>query len=416
MSAGLPSLAWRNLWRNRRRTIVTLCSIAFGTTLAVLYTGMGDSNFGKMIELAARLGGGHVTVQHPEYLETPTFSRIVADAEQRREGLLADPAIDRATLRIAGNVMISSAEQSQGAGFIAFDPAREDVSTLSLLEALDEGELFADAGARGIVLGAKLAERLGVRLGKKIVYTLTDRNGEIVQEAARVIGLVRTGSPSVDGALCLLPLSRVQKLLGYEPDEVLQIALFLRDQRAAEATAARLADAVGPEAAAVPWFVNQPELASFITMKVVGARIMEIIIMLLVAAGIFNTLFVSVMERVREFGIMIAIGFSPGQIFRLVMWESLWLALVGLVAAAATTAWPYWYLANRGLDVASLTGMDLEGTEVAGVTTTPILSAAIYPDHLAVIVCAAIAATLCAGLYPAWSAGRVAPVESIRVV
>ena len=82
MSAHLPEMAWRNLWRNRRRTIVTLSSIAFGTMLAILFTGLGDSNFSGMIDLAARMGGGHVTLQHPEYLELPTFSRTVKQRER----------------------------------------------------------------------------------------------------------------------------------------------------------------------------------------------------------------------------------------------------------------------------------------------------------------------------------------------
>ena len=101
----------------------------------------------------------------------------------------------------------------------------------------------------------------------------------------------------------------------------------------------------------MPWHQTQPELAGFITMKVAGARSSKLIIMILVAAGIFNTLFVSVMERMREFGIMMAIGFSPARLFGLVMWESLWLGLVGLVLAAAVTAGPYYYLATTGLDL-----------------------------------------------------------------
>ncbi len=416
MATQLPSMAWRNLWRNRRRTIVTLSSIAFGTMLAILFTGMGDSNFSGMIDLAARLGGGHVSLQHPEYLELPTVGRTIQNASHLRETALGDPQVERATLRITGNVMVSSADQSQGAGFIAFDPQAEDASTLSVLDAVAEGQLFASAADRGIVLGAGLAEKLGVGLGKKVVYTLTDKRGEIVQEAARVIGLVRTGAPSVDAGLCLLPLDRVRQLLGYGDGEVLQVALFLRDQRAAEATAKRLSSAVGPGAVALPWFVVQPELSGFIAMKVASARVMELIIMMLVAAGIFNTLFVSVMERMREFGIMIAIGFSPGHLFRLVMWESLWLALVGLALGALATAGPYWYLAEVGVDLAAAANVDVAGSEVAGIAMTPILHVGIYADHLLAIVTAALLATLAAGLYPAWSAGRVAPVESIRIV
>jgi ABC-type lipoprotein release transport system permease subunit len=410
----LGSMAWRNLWRHRRRTLLTLSSIAFGVMLAVLFTGMGDSNFSEMIHLAARLGGGHVTIQHPEYLEKPTLGRTVADAERLRASALRDPDVVRAVARITGNLMIATASQNYGAVFIAFDPGAEDESTLSLLEARSEGEMFSSSRDPGIILGARLAENLDAGLGRKVVYTLTDKNGEIVQEAARVSGIVRTGAPSVDAGLCLLPIDRLRKLLGYRPDEAVQVAVFLRDHRRADAVAQRLGDLFGTEVSALPWYRLQPELSGFITMKVAGARFMEAIIMILVAAGIFNTLFVSVMERVREFGILMAIGFSPASLFGLVMCESLWLGLAGLVLAAAITAGPYYYLATVGIDLTSQLGGT--GSEVAGVAVSPVMHVAIFPENLLLIASAALLATLLSGLYPAWKAGRVVPVESIRLV
>ncbi len=414
MALDLGSMAWRNLWRNRRRTVLTLVSIAFGTMLAVIFTGMGDANFAAMIDLAARMGGGHVTLQHPEYLDAPTLGRTVPGASRLREIALRDPAVRRATLRVSGNLMLATAGQSYGAGFIAFDPTLEDASTLSVLDALVEGELFPTADSRGVILGVRLAEKLGVRLGRKVVYTLTDRHGEIVQEAARVVGLVETGSPTIDAGLCLLSLGRAREVLGYADDEALQVALFLEDQRTAQVVASRLEAALAPGVAALPWFAIQPELAGFISMKVASARFLEVIIMLLVAAGIFNTLFVSVMERVREFGIMLALGFSPAMIFGLVMCESLWLALLGLLLAGAVSAAPYWYLSEVGIDLTSQIGAG--GSEVAGVAVSPVMQVGIYADHLVAIGIAALLATLLSGLYPAWSAGRVEPVESIRIV
>jgi ABC-type antimicrobial peptide transport system permease subunit len=148
-------------------------------------------------------------------------------------------------------------------------------------------------------------------------------------------------------------------------------------------------------------------------MKVASARFMEAIIMLLVAAGIFNTLFVSVMERMREFGIMRAIGWSQAQISGLVMFESLWLALVGLEIAALVTAGPYWYLSEMGIDLAA---MGVAGTEVAGVAMTDVMRVGIFPENAVMIAVAAVLATLLSGIYPAWSAGRVVPVEAIRLV
>lgn len=415
----LTSMAWRNLWRHRRRTLLTLSSIAFGTTLAWLFTGLGDANWRQMIDLAARIGGGHVTLEHAEYLDSPTLSRTVTEASSLAAVALEDPAVVRVVTRISGNLMIASASRNYGAGFIAFDPDVEDAETLSLLEAIEEGELFESKGKGGIVLGAKLAENLHVDVGYKVVYTLTDRNGEIVQEAVRVSGLLRTGAPTVDGALVLLPLEYVRRSLRYRPDEAVQVAVFLDDQRAADEVAARLASRIaardGGDVAVLPWHVLQPELAGFIAMKVGGAWIMEAIIMLLVAAGIFNTIFVGVMERMREFGILRAIGWSPGQLGRLVITESALLATAGIVLALLVTAGPYWYLNTVGFDLmAAMT--DGQGAEVAGVALTSRMYVDIYPENALMIGGAAILATLLSGVYPAWRAGRVDPAETIRLV
>jgi ABC-type lipoprotein release transport system permease subunit len=149
-------------------------------------------------------------------------------------------------------------------------------------------------------------------------------------------------------------------------------------------------------------------------MKVSGSQLFEVIIMILVAAGIFNTLFVSVMERLREFGILVAIGTSPWHLFRLVMWESLLLGLAGLVSAAIVTAWPYYYMNRHGVDFSAMIGEG--GTEIAGVGMESTLYVSIYPENALIICVAVLLATLLAGLYPAIKAGRVAPVDTIKLV
>jgi len=410
----LYAMAWRNLWRNARRTILTLISIAFGVTLAVLATGMGDSNWTQMINLAARLGGGHVTLQHPEYLDTPTLSRTV-----QLDGLpalaLQDPDVERVVARISGQLMLSTAGQSYGAGFVALDPAAEDVETFSIIEALHEGEMFDSATDSGVILGARLAENLDARLGKKVVFTLTDKEGEIVRDVARVRGIVKTGAPTVDGGLSIFAIDRMREVLGYGPNEVVQLGVFVNDQRRSGAVAQRLTGQIGSDVAALTWDTTQPDLASFIIMKVAGAVFMEIVIAILVAAGIFNTLFVSVMERTREFGIMMALGFSPGRLFRLVMLESLWLGLVGLVCAVLLTALPYWYMSTTGIDLSGMLG-EGQSSEVAGVAMASKMYIRIFPENAMLIAGLALFATLLSGLYPALHAGRLEPVESIRLV
>lgn len=406
-------MAWRNLGRNRRRTLLTLASIAFGVFLAIFSMASQDRNWQDMIDLGARMGGGHVTLQHPEYLDTPSLSRTVTGTDALIEAAYGTGQVVRAVERLSGQLMVSTARESYGASFIAFDPGAEDLTTLSYLEAVSEGEMFAADDPTGMVLGAQLAQNLGAELGDRVVYTASDRSGEIVAGLGRVRGILRTGSPSIDVGMVLLPIEAARGVLGFAPDEATQVAIFIGDHRRSEALAARLQGQLGDEVAAVPWFEGRPDLYTFIAMKVGGGVIMIGIIALMVAAGIFNTVFVSVMERLREFGIMMAVGFSPAKLFRLVVYESVWLGVIGLALAAVLTSGPYLYLSRVGIDMGAMLGDS--PTEISGVAMATQLSFGIYPENALRIVLLAFAAVVLAGIYPAWRAGRVRPVESIRI-
>ena len=406
-------MAWRNLGRNRRRTVLTLASIAFGVFLAIFSMASQDRNWQDMIDLGARMGGGHVTLQHPEYLDTPSLSRTVTGTDALIEAASGDPEVDRAVERLSGQLMVSTARESYGASFIAFDPEAEDLNTISYLEAVSEGEMFAADDPTGMVLGAQLAQNLGAELGDRVVYTATDRSGEIVAGLGRVRGILRTGAPSIDVGMVLLPIEAARGVLGFASDEATQVAIFVTDHRRSEALAARLQEQVGDEVAAVPWFEGRPDLYAFIAMKVGGGVIMIGIIALMVAAGIFNTVFISVMERLREFGIMMAVGFSPAKLFRLVVYESVWLGVIGLVLAGMLTIGPYLYLSRFGIDMGAMLGNS--PTEISGVAMATQLKFGIYPENAVRIVALAFVAVVLAGIYPAWRAGRVRPVESIRI-
>lgn len=409
----LPIVAWRNLWRHKRRTILTLLSIAFGIFLAVLFTAMQDRSFADFIDAAARMGSGHVTIQHSDYLDTPKLSLPVGNGEQLMALALADDDVEQVVERVTGQLMIATSRDSSGALFVGYDPARETIDTLAFLDGLTEGRLFESSSESSIILGSRLAYNLDLELGDRVVYQLVDRNGDRNGGVGQLVGLVETGVPSADAALCLLPIDSAREVVGYQPDESSQIALFLGDSRRSDDVAARLNQDLEAGVGAFTWDTIKPDLSGFIAMKVGGARFMEIVIMLLVAAGIFSTLFVSVMERSREFGIMMAIGHSPRQVFGLVMWESVWFALVGVAAGVLVTAFPYWHLSKNGIDMSQ---MVKEGTEVGGVGFDPILNVGIYPENAVLIGVAVIAATLLAGLYPAWRAARIHPVDSIKLV
>ncbi|MBN1608890.1 MAG: ABC transporter permease [Polyangiaceae bacterium] len=410
----LRTMAWRNLGRNRRRTAITVASIALGAFLAVLFTALQDRSFADFIDTAARLGGGHVTVQHVGYLDTPSLTRTVGDVEPVQRLALKRAHARHAAPRITGQALVASADDNVGAMLVGYDPAQDGPHTLGLLEGLRAGRLFATAHDDGVILGKTLAERLRVNIGDRVVYTLTDKQGELTSGMGRLVGIVSVGTPSLDGGLLLVPIDTLRRVLGYGPREATMVAIFLADSRSSSRAAAQLNRHVGPGLKALTWSEVRPELNAFIAMKVGGARFMELVILALIAAGIFNTLLVSVMERAREFGIMMAIGFSRGQLFRLVVWESLWLGLLGLLAGGLATVGPYFYLARNGVDLSTMTGSG--GAEIAGVGFDPHVRVGIFPENLVAIAVIILLVTVVTGLYPAGRAGRLEPVAAIKLV
>lgn len=377
-------------------------------------TAMQDRSFADMIDTSAKLGSGHVTVQDVEYRDLPSLKRSVTGGDAIMNAALAHPQVIGAVPRISASAMLATASESFGSVMVAYDPDKETEATLAYIEGLDEGALFEGPMDKGIVLGATLAQNLGAGLGDKIVYTMMGKDGDIKAGLARLKGTLKTGTPSVDASIALMPIGTLRETIGYAADESTQIAIFIDDPRKSEAVAEALAPGTPEGLVSLPWSEVQPDLAGFIAMKVGGSRFMELVIMLLVAAGIFNTLFVSVMERMREFGIMTALGFTPGQVFSLVMLESLWLGLVGLASGAVITYPLYAYLAKTGIDLTAAMGG--KATEVAGVGFDPLLKVGIFPENLVLIGAFVLGATLLSGVYPAWRAGQVEPVKAIKMV
>jgi len=410
----LAKLAWRNLWRRKRRTLITAFSIAFGVLLAVTFTGTGDYAYTNMINASADMGMGHITIEPVGYHQTPSLDKRLQQAGQIRDTVLSINGVGNAYVRIIGQAMFASATKNVGGMFIAIDPEQETEPHNLLMRSLVEGKLFADKKGRGIVIGTKLAEKLNLRLGKKLVYTTTDVQGEIVSEIARVTGIFHTGVNEVDGALVLLPIDRIRQTLNYQAHEATLVATLINDHRDArrmqDTIAAQLTDS-SPEI--LTWQQTQPEMAGVVAMDRSSNYISQLLVGLLITAGILNTLLMSVLERTREFGVMIAIGMAPRILFKLVILESFWMALLGLILGIVITAPWYWYLANVGIDFSAAMGTDYSA---GGVLIDPIFKIRLYAESVTAILLGVFMLTMISGLYPAWRAGRIPPVESLKAM
>ena len=410
----LAKMAWRNLWRNKRRTMITLSSIAFGLFLSSHFFAIGDDNFSRMIDSAAKLGAGHVTVEPLDYRNTPSLDKTITQTDEILEMARNFPGINHAARRITGQAMFATAGNSIGGAFMAIDPATENIDSFLLIDKIVEGEMFDSADAKGIIIGRKMADKLDLRLGKKLVYTMTNKDGEITSSLARVKGIYKTGIDGLDGFFGLFTLGSMQKVLGYQPDEVSQVAILIDDNRDSTKIANALIKQLGRSNIFITtWHKTQQELAGAIAMKKSGNYMFQVIMMILIMAGILNTLLMSVMERMREFGVLVAIGLSPGRLFGMVLWEAFWLALLGLLVGVLLTSPSAYYLHTTGWDIAPYMTQDFD---MGGVIWEPIIYFNMYLNHALFLVGLIFTITILSGLYPAWKAGRVIPVEAIKTI
>ena len=410
----LGKIAWRNLWRRKRRTLITGISIGFGVMLAVTFTGTGDYGYTNMINTSAIMGLGHVTIEPHGYNQTPSLDKRLRKTGQIRERVLAMPGVNDAIVRIMGQAMFASASKTIGGMFMGIDPAQESPEQNLLIRSLVQGEVFSGKDSRGVVVGSKIAEKLNLRIGKKLVYTTTDVSGEIVSEIARVTGIFKTGVNEVDGGMVLLPINSVRTTLHYDAQDATLLAVIINDQRYAERMRDKISLAEGdPQIEVLSWQQTQTEMAGIITMDRSGNYISQFLIGLLIAAGILNTLLMSVLERTREFGVMMAVGMSPRTLFMLVVVESLWLAIIGIVIGIIITAPWYAYLYYVGLDFSGAIGEDYSA---GGILVDPLIRIRLYKESIIAILTGVFSLTLLAGLYPAWRAGRIPPVESLKAM
>lgn len=406
--------AWRNLWRRKRRTLITAFSVGFGMALFVTFTGSGDYTYTRIIDSGATMGYGHVTVEPKGYNNTPALDKKISGASVIREEVAGLPGVRNAIVRISGQAMFATAAKNVGGIFLAVDPASETPENNIFLRTIVRGGMFGDTRGRYAVIGSKMAEKLKLDLGKKLVVTLTDVDGEIVSEIGRVTGIFKTGVQDIDSGVVLLPIDRMRTALKYGPDEATFVSVLVDDQR----KSARIRDEISSriprtEAEVLTWHDTQPDLAGIIAVDRAGNYLFQVLVGMLIGAGILNTMLMSVLERVHEFGVMIAIGLSPGLLIRLVLMEAIWIALIGIAMGLILFSPWYAFLLFKGIDLSQMVG---EGYSAGGAVVDPVMKLRLHGSSAVIILTGVFGLTMASALYPAFRASRVNPVDSIKVI
>jgi ABC-type lipoprotein release transport system permease subunit len=406
----LPRLALRNLARNRRRTSITALAIASGVALLIFASGFGDGMHGQMIDAGIQASAGHVVVQGEGWQRKREIEIVVPRSLEVRARLreaLPDAVI---VPRVFFSGLLTSPQGSVGVGLVGVDPAQE-ARVNDIDDKLVEGA-YLDDRPDGVVLGKTLAKALRVGVGDKVVL-MTQRDGEIESRLFRVRGVFSVGIDEIDGFFAHVPLPAAQRLLGLG-DDVTQLAAHIdshRDTaRVTRAARAALADHEG--LAVLPWHDALPELAEWIVYDDAGLYVLLLVIALIVAMGITNTVLMSVFERIPEFGVMMALGTRPSQLARLVLAEACLLGAGAVLLGAALGVGLNELLAINGVDFTELAGG--QTMEAGGVP----LDLHMYPDlswvKVGLFVALSFAMTVLAAAWPAWKTAKLRPIECLQ--
>ncbi|MCK5808551.1 ABC transporter permease [bacterium] len=399
-------LAWRNLFRNKRRTILASLAIGLGLSAVIFTDALMGGITNNFISTATGSWMGEGQVHSVGFRNTQEIENIIKNREKAEKILHNDPHIKSSAPRVISTGMITSPTEVQSVLLAAVDPQQE--RTVSrIANAVKEGEFLSSAEGREILIGVKLATVLEVEIGDKVVLTAAQAfNGELAQEMFRIKGIFDMGSRDMNGSFALIPLKTAQKMLNLK-DGIHEIAFQFKDIKQSTDTTLPLwkeLKATGNEP--LNWGELMTELSTMLEMTDFALGLSSLILFIIVSAGIVNTLFMSLYERMFEFGVLKAIGTRPFQLGKLIVLEAASLgaisSLFGMLIAAGI------------LLLTSYTGIDYRGTEFVSVAITDLLYPVVQIHQFIIYPLGMIFFIMVVGIYPAWYAARITPATAMR--
>jgi len=404
----LTALAFRNLWRNRRRTLLTLSAMVVSAALLILSLGVFSGMIDDMLRTTTRLYHGHLVLATPAYHAHRDLHAVLAETAADQAALAGIDGLLGSTPRLRAFGLLSAAASSQPVEILGVDPAREPLVT-NLHQQLVAGRYLRPGEAGAVVIGSVLAKKLGAAVGSEVVVVTQAADGSIGNDLLTVCGIFTTGDSRHDGRLAVTPLPWLQQLLVLD-GRIHEVTLAIAEPLEAFAAADRLNAELPAGIEARDWGDLLPEMREVIASFDVSRMIVVGILYFATALGILNTCFMSVMERTREFGLLLAAGMRPWGIRRLVLLETLFLGLLGSALGLLGGLLLTWYM--------QAVGIDLSGTitpiTYAGSTILPRLRAVFDLANFLVPAGMLIVIALLAGFLPANRAARLDPVAALR--
>lgn len=406
-------LAWRNLWRNRTRTAITMTAITLSLALMLIVRGISDYSYEQMLGSADKAAGGSVLVNAAGYWDSRGSELVIDDGDAVVATVRA--ALPKATVlpRVIIQGLLSSSHGNQGLEVQGIDPEAEDAFR-HIKRYLAEGDFLDGDHKQPLVLGRGIADDLGVKLGDRVVLTATDPQGEMVRALFRLSGVLDSGSRSIDDAAAYTTLAAARQAVSMGGG-LTQVGVVLAPAASPDDAKRALLAAFGAKASALEvltWSEAMPEIIALIELDSKMGQVMMFAVFIIVVFGIANTLLMAVMERIRELGLLSGLGMTPQRVGGLVLAETVLLALVSITLALGIALAAHATLQVYGIDMAAFSEGEVEMSGV--IVENLVMHSTIVPAKWLASIGAVFVLVVVAALYPAWRATRVNPTEAMR--
>lgn len=400
-------LAWRNLWRNHRRTIVMVSAITTGVWAMIFMTALMRGMVNEMIRDGIRALPGHIQAHHADFRDDPSINNLIPVADSLIAEIFSNADLEGWASRVRVPAVISSERESRGVTLLGVDPLHEK-SLGAVGSNIVEGRSLEDIDDTGVVIGRKLADKLDTRLGKRVVLMSQDPGNDIADRGYRVVGIFEANLEQHEEAFVFAGKATVQRMLGIE-DRVTEIAVMAPNYRDLEGLTGYVRELTGDKLEVLPWQKLDNYLGSMLKVMDGFVLVWLIVVFLALSFGLVNTLVMAVFERVREIGLMLALGMRPFSILAQVMVESALLLVIGLFLGNAL-AYASVVSLKDGIDVSAVA----EGMEMFGYASILYPAQELKDTIMANVVVLVLG--FLASLSPAWRASRYDPIEAITKV
>jgi putative ABC transport system permease protein len=326
----LIKLAWRNIWRNKRRSFLTLAAVTFAVLMAIGMRGIQLGTYALNIRTAVELFSGYLQIQEKGYNDTPKLSLCFSEGQKLKSALESTKGIQSYSSRVYADGLISFKDNSRGVAIFGIEPVKEKKVT-TFVENIDSGQFFTSDSSNEIVLGSQLLKNLNARIGDKIVLLAQGFDGSLGNQKYEIVGTVRLGVQEMEATVVFMGLKAAQSLLALG-NKVNVIVIRANDLNNLNEIRNNLGAKLPNKSLTVlPWNKVNPELQQAIQLDNISGILFLGILIVIVAFGILNTVLMSVTERFREFGVVLSIGMPQKKLTYLVYIETLFIALIGLI-------------------------------------------------------------------------------------